>query len=431
LSKKRLLIVMGAGASLDFGLPSVASVAEILSVFAQERYPLLREPGTNLYKYLQQTVAVYWRELLGGREVRTPNFEEVLYAIFALAAVFPGGTYLSPLGAFVRLNGLPDVSWFGNVSRAVDLHFIRQFGHDLVDAMLEDFRWRCRELGSTKSAELEKFRNFLFALSDEFEISVVTLNYDDVAWRLLPSLETGFNKNGTFIDERVMFRKSWPCLLHLHGSVHFDMRDDYTGFAGFGGLHEIHWQEDLHQQFNQNASGRSSLGTQEGPDFPTSVLVAGYGKTTQIQRRPFRTYYSELERLVAECDTAMFLGYGFGDIHLNMAFERFRNDRRRPVVVIAFAHDAAMNAQGIEWAVGRQTVTSVLGLFNTHKTSMSSLGYKIPRTVAKLREAQEFEISDDNDTPLAIWYNGLLAACENVEKVLARLRSVHGLHNAH
>jgi hypothetical protein len=81
-----------------------------------------------------------------------------------------------------------------------------------------------------------------------------------------------------------------------------------------------------------------------------------------------------------------------------------------------------MNAQGIEWAAGHQTVTSVLGLFNTHKTSMSWLGHKIPDTVAKLKKAREFEISDNNDTPLAIWYNGLLAACDNVEKALARLR---------
>jgi hypothetical protein len=200
------------------------------------------------------------------------------------------------------------------------------------------------------------------------------------------------------------------------------MRDDYTAFRGYGGLHDIHWQDNLDGQFQQNAGGRSSFSTAEGTDFPTSSIVAGYGKTTQILRRPFRTYYAEIDRLVAGCDAAIFLGYGFSDIHLNLAFEKFRDSRRRPVVVIDWADDGAMNANGLDMSDGHQTVWSVLGLLETHKTSMTSLGYAIPKTVAGLKAAAEFEISNDPDTPLAIWYNGMLAACDNIDKVLARLR---------
>jgi hypothetical protein len=82
-----------------------------------------------------------------------------------------------------------------------------------------------------------------------------------------------------------------------------------------------------------------------------------------------------------------------------------------------------MNANGIEMAGEHKTVLSVLGLFRTEKSSMSSLGYCIPNTVAKLKEAREFEVSEDPNTPLAIWYHGMLPACDNVDKVLARLRS--------
>jgi hypothetical protein len=70
---------------------------------------------------------------------------------------------------------------------------------------------------------------------------------------------------------------------------------------------------------------------------------------------------------------------------------------------------------------GHQTVSSVLGLLATNKSSMTSLGYAIPNTVARLKAAAEFEISSDPDTPLAIWYNGMLAACDNIDKILARL----------
>jgi thiamine pyrophosphate-dependent acetolactate synthase large subunit-like protein len=88
----------------------------------------------------------------------------------------------------------------------------------------------------------------------------------------------------------------------------------------------------------------------------------------------------ELDRLVTQCDAVMFLGYGFSDIHFNLSFEKFRDSRRRPVVVVDLAPDRAMNANGIEWADGRQTVTTVLGLFRTQKSTMSSLGFRIPKT---------------------------------------------------
>jgi SIR2-like domain len=351
LPKNKLIVVVGAGASIDFGMPSIEGAADLLSDAAQERYPLFENPETNLYRYIESTIAEYWGEnALAHRGL--PNFEEVLYSVFALAAAFPAGRFTSALGAFVGATPLPDVNWFGNRRQAVDSRFLRQFGHYLVDTLLDRFRDRCRSLDVNKSAELEKMRAFFTALGSEFETSIVTLNYDDIVYRTMPGLEKGFDSDGRFDDTRIMLRRNWPCILHLHGSVHFDMRDDYKDFMGFGGFHDIHWQEDLSRQFNQNASGRSSLQTVEGPDFPTSSIVAGYGKTTQLLRRPFRTYFGELDRLVAQCDAAMFVGYGFSDIHLNLAFEKFRDKRCRPVVVIDLARSTAMNAQGIEWAAG-------------------------------------------------------------------------------
>jgi SIR2-like domain len=409
MPKNKLLVIVGAGASIDFGMPSVLGVADLLSEAAQDRYPLFENPETNLYRYMESNIGDYWRSAGVGR---LPNFEDVLYAIFALAAGFPDGRFTSALGAFVMANPLPDVNWFGITRQVISSNNLREFGHYLVDTLLDEFRDRCRCLSSVKREELSKMRTFFAALSNEFEISIVTLNYDDIVYRTMPGLETGFDPDGRFSDERITLRRAWPCIIHLHGSVHFDMRDDYKDFMGFGGFHDIHWQEDLSQRFNQNASGRSSISTVEGPDFPTSAIVAGYGKPTQLLRRPFRIYFGELDRLIAQCDAALFLGYGFSDIHINLAFEKFRTERRRPVAVIDWAPDTAMNANGIEWANGYKTVTSVLGLFRNDKSMMSSLGYRLPNTVARLKEALEFEVSDSSDTPLAIWYNGMLLACE-------------------
>jgi hypothetical protein len=158
----KLLVVVGAGASIDFGLPSVGGVADLLSQAAQERYPLFENSETNLYRYIESTITGYWRENTFGHR-GPPNFEEVLYAVFALATTFPAGRFTSALVAFVTETPLPDVN-FRNGRHAVDSHFLRQFGHYLVDTLLDTFRDRCRPLDVIKSAELEKMLAFFAAL---------------------------------------------------------------------------------------------------------------------------------------------------------------------------------------------------------------------------------------------------------------------------
>jgi hypothetical protein len=44
---------------------------------------------------------------------KTATFEEILYAIFALAAAFPGGRFASGLGSFITAQPIPDINWFG------------------------------------------------------------------------------------------------------------------------------------------------------------------------------------------------------------------------------------------------------------------------------------------------------------------------------
>jgi hypothetical protein len=419
--KRKLLIVVGAGASIDFGMPSVGDVANILSTQAEELYPVREGGSTNLYKYFETKISEDWQAKIQNFQ-KKPTFEDVLYAVFALAAAFPAGQFTSALGAFVSAKPLPEINLDDFSRESIGPNTLPLFGRFLVDTLLKSFRDRCRASASEKPTELAKLRTFFTALSQEFELSIVTLNYDDLVYRAAPRLEMGFDSEGRFVDDRIFQRANWSCLLHLHGSVHFDMRDDNGGFTGFRGLHEIHWVDDLNAQFSQNAEGRGGFYSVEGPEFPTSSIIAGYGKTTQILRRPFRTYFAEVDRLAQGCDAALFLGYGFSDIHLNFAFEHFRDARRRPAAVIDWADNKAITANGGNQAGGHQTVSKLLNLLRTKKHTMTWLEHTFPNSVAPLKEANEFEISNDPAYPLAIWYGGMLAACDHIDKVLARLR---------
>jgi hypothetical protein len=361
--KKKLLLVVGAGASVEFGIPSVAAVRGIISSAIQTRYPLLHAPATNLYEHIEETVSRYWTHFVPVHLRRPPYFEDLLYTIFALAAAFPAGAYTSALGALITATKLPDVSFFSRQPQQVGPETLHDLGNASVDAMIENFRSTCVATQVSKAAEFARLQAFVAALQADFDIAVVTLNYDDVMYRAFPGIETGFDPNtGKFDEGRILNRPSWSCMLHLHGSVHFDMP---LPTPPTGDLHEICWQANLGAKFQQNASGRSSRRYAEGVDFPTSVIVAGYGKTSQILRRPFRTYYSELDRLVSNCDAVLFAGYGFGDVHLNMAFETYRDSRRRPVAIIGYAADDTMTMRGAALGDHNPMIIMLIHTFGT------------------------------------------------------------------
>lgn len=416
MAKKKLLLIVGAGASVEFGIPSVSEVGGIINSKVQETHPLAVVRDSNLYAYIADAIERYWTNAVPKPLFRNPHFEDVLYAIFALAAAYPAGVHTSALGALIGVKWLPDILEFGRTPKHVGRHELGFLADVAVDAIAQSFRERCIATEKDRAAEFATLSGFMGALRNEFDIAVVTLNYDNVMYRAFPRIETGFDPTtGKFDQQRIFDRRDWPCMLHLHGSVHFDMPTPPRG----ADMHEIYWQPDV-AATAQNAHGRSSRANPEGAEFPTSVLVAGYGKTTQILRQPFRTYYSELHRLVSQCDATLFAGYGFGDTHLNIAFESFRDVRRRPAVILGFAPNGTMTLGGAD--PDNSVAIAVAHTLHTNLRSMQWLGYSHPNVVDDLRAAEEFEISSDPATPLSVWYNGMLAACRHPDKFIRQLR---------
>ena len=291
LTKRKLLVVAGAGSAIEFGMPSVSCVNQQCKNAASQFFSLVNDKSTTLYEYMYDQIERYWAMHVPAHLRRTPNFEDVLYTLYVLAATSPAGLFTSALGAFISRKQFPDVIHIA-ISKAVDEHLLRHLGQHLVDSLLGDFRTRCGGC-APNFADLE---TFFSALCDEFDVAVVTTNYDDLIYRALPPAgrETGFDpEDGSFKPERILHRAGWPCILHLHGSVHFDMRVD----KGRGELYRIFWESNL-ARCRQNSSGRNGRRTIEGHEFPTSSIIAGYGKTEQMQNLPFQIYYSELDRLI-------------------------------------------------------------------------------------------------------------------------------------
>jgi SIR2-like domain len=418
-SKKKLLVLTGAGASVDFGMPNVNDVSKILSDATRDRFPLLFDQSRGLFEYFEDQLAEHWR--LRGRLLprERPTFEDVLLAIFETAGALDDKGFASPSTAFLSVRPIPDLGLDRSSRVVADDNVIRQFGAIAVDSLLDEFRRRCLNAERDRPANFAALRGLVSALAEKFELSFATLNYDDVLYRCTNRLETGFDCDGRFDNLCLFHRENWGVLLHLHGSVHFDFRDDNSRFDGFGGFEDVHWVEDLESTSGQNAFGSGPGAGKALAKFPRSVLVAGLGKEVQIQKQPFRTYFAEFDRLVASADALLVVGYGWMDTHVNLAFEHFRDERRRPVVAIEYARDDVWNARTPVGSGGHAAIHRLLGVMKNPYGAMSL----IPQTVAGLKETREFELSRDPDKPLAIWYGGFLEACRHPDKIVRRLLS--------
>lgn len=409
--KKKLLITVGAGASIDFGLPSVSEVDSLFDTHAGQLFPLTADPTSNLYRYCRDAIENYYGTASKPELRKSVNFEEMLYQLNLLVPHHSDPMRKHGSNALLASILLPEVL-HGNSPKAVDGNVLRHMGSALIDGLVDHFIDVCNNLTTSKAAELAQLREFLAALSQDFDIGIVTLNYDNVFTQACPGLYTGFDSvTGRFEPLSVLQRSDWNFIYHLHGSVHFVMSStEYD-------MHGINWTAIPSKGPNVHSFGRNNQESIEGVAYPTSTIVAGYGKSQQILRQPFRTYYSQVNRLVHEADCLLFLGYGFSDMHLNAVFSEAR-DRSRPTVIVDWARDNQDALAFREDLWSHQLFKTLPG----NAKLMSSPNHSAPAVINELKKENEVEVSTDSKYPMAVWYNGLLEACKHSAKIITHLK---------
>lgn len=408
--KKKLLITVGAGASVEFELPSVSDVDKLFDTHAANNYPLAHNRTLNLYGFIRDAIDAYYAKNSKLALRKWTNFEEIIYQLNLLASHLTDNDYQQGSNALWTPNTLPAVLDFKGRPRPVDRGVLSSLSSSLLDNLTAHFITQCDTASSSRAKEIGELTTFLDSLREEFDVGVITLNYDNIFTQASPSLFTGFDAKGRFDSTSVLTRLDWEFIYHLHGSIHFKMQ------AAGSDLHTIGWENNPTANHTTQSAGRSSQTSMEGTPFPTAPIVAGYGKTQQLLRQPFRTYFAQTSRLVHEADALLFVGYGFNDLHLNATFSEVRN-KRRPVAVISFAKDTedSLPFRADQWAYNLgKTIPSDLH-------AMSAPGQTSPADVSELKQAREFEVSTNPNYPLAVWYNGFLEACRHPAKVLAQL----------
>ena len=122
----------------------------------------------------------------------------------------------------------------------------------------------------------------------------------------------------------------------------------------------------------------------------------------------------QIDKLVYESDAILFMGYGFNDKHLNKSFSYLRQDNKiRKVVVIDWAHDheSSLNFRQDNWTFGLGSTIP----YNGHE--MGDGKRSLPNLAAYFKKNNLLEKSSNPDLPLAVWYNGILEACDHSERI--------------
>ena len=455
--RKKLLILLGAGSSVEQGLPSTYELNKEVQAWARDfaarktadpidaYTPLVR---TDFFGRLWANRAGYCDGLSaderGVLEQRTEaNYERVLGDLHALMNGVLPKPYGDPVLRFVsRADVFSDLR-IAPEQGELDQHGSNKVFH-AVEAQLkhlyEKLAWRIRgnsrvfEIDCYKEGTSKKFQPYcelMGALFSEFDVGIYNLNYDSVALNAFPNAFVGFDrKTGCFSPVEVLGRDEWGFLYHLHGSIHHRM---YYGShtmedADFGP--KIVWDEDLSQREDrENWEDAIHLTTQSDEKrLMLTSFIAGGWKLDQLQEEPFTTLYSCLPRHAYQADAIVIAGYGFGDSHVNSVLQNMLRSktvggRRPPVLVLDYEKNRLSTAKrGDAWAssmgktlrVSPQSFRSP-GLWNQQQWT------ELPDTVLM----EEFEQS--LRVPVATWNHGFTSVVRKLSRAVAWL---HGDNSA-
>lgn len=73
--KKKLLVVVGAGASVEMGMPSVNDIHTLFVDYANSHFPLASNNGSNIYSYFDQEIEKYKSNHFEDHLRKPNNFE--------------------------------------------------------------------------------------------------------------------------------------------------------------------------------------------------------------------------------------------------------------------------------------------------------------------------------------------------------------------
>ena len=319
--KKRAMILVGAGASLDFGVPSVADLTKYIGQKVAADAWMRKIGGDTAYRVIYKTLSAY---LQGGAPA--VNFEHIHHCAHELLFTFDPSPstvneYRPILQPFIRRE-----IEVGELSLQELVRHMTKFIFDRVSAICED-----------PKADLGLITSFLGRLRNDHVVRIYTTNYDDLLLQAVPDLYTGFDPKPSSNAKRFDRRAFWKaadvdCVFHLHGSVHLAFSNDPAPPAGVD-LGDLYWFDHRADASRRSLYYGSGDRRMDGSRIVRTALVTGLDKLSRLQQRPLAHYYASMAVDAMKADIIYVIGYGLGDLHLNTWLAEARRMKPTPPLV--------------------------------------------------------------------------------------------------
>jgi len=429
--KKKLLVILGAGSSVEQGFPIVADLNCEVASWARnyaaskgipDYYDLLWKNRANYCSGLSD-------ELNEVVEHRTsPNYERVLGDLQALMNSVLASPYGDPLlrwiakaDVFSGLEIVPKDGDLGDHSSHRNFHAIEDQLRYLCRCLANKIRMKSRDFEADLSnekgkANFEPYKQLFAELSEEFDVGVYNLNYDTVALNALPDPFVGFDKqSGQFRPSDIFDRNGWSFLYHLHGSIHHRIRVGSRVMENPGFGPKITWCGNLSQALNNEIwEDTHELATRSDEKRVLfTTLISGGWKLDQLQEEPFQTLYSCLPRHAYEADAILIGGYGFGDSHISSALTNALRSKagsvdRPPIIVLGYDKDKRPFAtRNDAWANAMSKILRVSAC-----AVRAPSHHSVEQWTQLIGGVVDGEFEQLREQPFAIWNDGFVSACK-------------------
>jgi len=320
-SAEKLIMLLGSGFSVDFGLPVTSKLQEkLLEVTANDPREAQRE------EFISRTIASFWKDIFGWAESLEPPSLEDHFTQIDMAA--NSGHYLGRLYGPKKLRALRRMT----IHRVFKLLDVEPKPAQHIDALLQQLR-------------------------SAFELSIVTTNWDIMAERCLERAGAAFIYSRQRDSRNPTRRATGIPIWKLHGSgnwgycdlcrslitsdialgkaaVHFGWLLEADDFELFGGGHEV--GSNLDTQFRDclSCGGR------------VAVRVATFSYRKHLDVPFFQSIWDEARDSLHRADRWLFVGYSMPEAdveirHLLKTSELAHPDSAKPRIDVVLKGDVA------------------------------------------------------------------------------------------
>ena len=403
-SRKRALVIAGAGAALEFGAPSTSD----LTTLVRERIStddLMRRFGCDqACRRIDQTLSAY---LVGGSDA--VNFEH----IFHCGQEILSNTFEPTAGAVNEFRPIlyPFVGrWVALNEQTALTELVRRIPELLFSEL--------SAASDNPRVPLTPLAEFLKHLRKTYVTRIYTTNYDDFVLQAAPDLYHGFDSTPgdgprSFEAETFWASVDKDSVFHLHGSVHFGFPPPAHASDDLNALRWFHDRAEarLHSSYSGGAERKM-----DGSLYLPSALITGFDKLSRMQETPQAHYYASLARDAMTADVIFVIGFGLVDLHINGRIAEARRRRPSPPLIFvdwwpeSFLCDTRWDMDRKEIEMLHALRMLIVGDYYRDNAEQIEPGW----TVAK-------------NSSCAVWDQGFLAflnALDDFPEVLGRLKAV-------